>query len=47
MVNRVFILTSLAFTGLLRESGSKASLEGQGAWMDKVFIERPWRGRSK
>ena len=34
--------TSLAFTGLLKENGIKISMDGKGAWMDNVFIERLW-----
>lgn len=34
--------TSSAFTGLLREKGIKISMDGKGAWMDNVFIERLW-----
>ena len=34
--------TSLAFTGLLKEHGIGISMDGRGAWMDNVFIERLW-----
>lgn len=34
--------TSLAFTGVLKEHGIKISMDGKGAWMDNVFIERLW-----
>ena len=35
--------TSFEFTGLLKESGIKISMDGKGRWMDNVFIERLWR----
>lgn len=35
-------VTSLLFTGLLKEHGIKISMDGKGAWMDNVFIERLW-----
>ncbi len=38
-------LTSLAFTGLLKDNGVRISLDGRDAWMDNVFIER-YGGRS-
>ena len=34
--------TSLAFTGRLKDNGIKISMDGKGAWMDNVFIERLW-----
>jgi putative transposase len=34
--------TSQAFTGLLKKHGIKISMDGKGAWMDNVFIERLW-----
>ena len=34
--------TSLAFTGLLKDKGVRISMDGRGAWMDNVFIERLW-----
>ena len=35
--------TSLAFTETLADAGVKISRDGQGRWMDNVFIERLWR----
>ena len=35
--------TSLAFTGLLREHGIAASMDGRGRYLDNIFIERLWR----
>jgi putative transposase len=35
--------TSLAFTGLLREHGVAASMDGRGRYLDNIFIERLWR----
>ena len=35
--------TSQAFTGLLKKHGIRISMDGKGAWRDKVFIERLWR----
>ena len=34
--------TSLAFTGLLKDYDIKISMDGKGAWMDNIFIERLW-----
>lgn len=34
--------TSLAFTDVLKNRGIKISMDGKGAWMDNVFIERLW-----
>ena len=34
--------TSLAFTDVLKDCGIKISMDGKGAWMDNVFIERLW-----
>ena len=34
--------TSLLFTGLLKKHDIKISMDGKGAWMDNVFIERLW-----
>lgn len=34
--------TSLAFTDQLKDSGIKISMDGKGAWMDNVLIERLW-----
>ncbi len=35
--------TSLAFTELLKRHGIAISMDGKGAWRDKVFVERLWR----
>ncbi|TWA63632.1 putative transposase [Azospirillum baldaniorum] len=35
--------TSPRFTGLLTATGIRVSMDGQGRWMDNVFIERLWR----
>ena len=35
--------TSVDFTGVLQENGTKISMDGKGRWMDNVFIERLWR----
>ena len=35
--------TGTAFTGVLKETGIKISMDGRGRWMDNVFIERLWR----
>jgi putative transposase len=35
--------TSMAFTGLLRETGVAISMDGKAAWRDNVFVERLWR----
>lgn len=34
--------TSNAFTGVLRATEIKISMDGRGRWMDNVFIERLW-----
>ena len=34
--------TSLAFTQMLKDYEIKISMDGKGAWMDNVFIERLW-----
>ena len=31
------------FTGVLKDTGVKISMDGRGRWMDNVFIERLWR----
>jgi putative transposase len=36
--------TSPGFTGLLRETGIRISMDGRGRWLDNVFVERLWRG---
>ena len=35
--------TSEAFTGTLKSSGIRISMDGKGRWMDNVFIERLWK----
>ena len=35
--------TSEAFTGLLKGTGIRISMDGRGSWRDNVFIERIWR----
>ena len=35
--------TSEEFTGALKSSNIKISMDGKGRWMDNVFIERLWR----
>ena len=35
--------TSTDFTDVLTAAGIRISLDGQGRWMDNVFIERLWR----
>ena len=35
--------TSDDFTDMLKEHGIKISMDGQGRWMDNVFIERLWK----
>ena len=35
--------TGNAFTGALKESGIKISMDGKGSCMDNIFIERLWR----
>lgn len=35
--------TSEAFTGVLKASGVKISMDGKGRWIDNVFVERLWR----
>ena len=35
--------TSDEFTGVLKSSDIKISMDGKGRWMDNVFIERLWR----
>jgi putative transposase len=35
--------TSQAFNGLLKENDIRISMDGKGAWRDKVFVERLWR----
>jgi len=35
--------TSLEFTQTLEDAGVRISMDGKGAWMDNVFIERLWR----
>jgi putative transposase len=35
--------TGQAFTGVLGSNGITISMDGKGAWRDKVFVERMWR----
>ncbi len=35
--------TSNAFTGKLKESGIRISMDGKGRYLDNIFIERLWR----
>ena len=35
--------TSVDFTDVLKAAGIRISMDGQGRWMDNVFIERLWR----
>jgi putative transposase len=35
--------TSFAFTDVLRAAAVQISMDGEGRWMDNVFIERLWR----
>jgi putative transposase len=35
--------TSEEFTGLLKQSGVRISMDGKGSWRDNVFVERLWR----
>ena len=35
--------TSVDFTDVLKEAGIRISMDGQGRWMDNVFIEHLWR----
>jgi len=35
--------TSDDFTGILKKHDIKISMDGQGRWMDNVFIERLWK----
>jgi putative transposase len=35
--------TSAAFTGLLLKNAIAVSMDGRGAWLDNVFVERLWR----
>jgi putative transposase len=35
--------TSQEFTGLLKDSGIRISMDGKGCWRDNVFVERLWR----
>ena len=34
--------TSLAFTQLLSDKGTRISMDGGSAWRDNVFVERLW-----
>src|SRR4051794_41796699 len=35
--------TGGAFTGVLTRKGIAISMDGKGAWRDKIFVERLWR----
>ena len=35
--------TSVDVTDVLKEAGSRSSMDGKGRWIDTVFIERLWR----
>jgi putative transposase len=35
--------TSEAFTDVLKHNGIDISMDGQGCWVDNVFVERLWR----
>lgn len=35
--------TSYAFTTVLKEAGTRISMDGKGRWMDNIMIERLWR----
>jgi putative transposase len=35
--------TSRSWIATVQESGAKVSMDGEGRWMDNVFIERLWR----
>ena len=35
--------TSEAFTGVLKDRGIDISMDGNGRWLDNVFVERLWR----
>jgi putative transposase len=35
--------TSPSFTGRVEAAGAKVSMDGQGRWLDNVFVERLWR----
>lgn len=35
--------TSEAFTGRLKETGIRVSMDGRGRWRDNVFVERIWK----
>ena len=37
------LLTSDAFTGLLKASEIQISMDGKGSWKDNVFVERLWK----
>ncbi len=35
--------TSVEFTQVLQDHGSRISMDGKGRWVDNVFVERLWR----
>jgi putative transposase len=35
--------TSVAFTGMLLETGVQVSMDGKGRYNDNIFVERLWR----
>ena len=35
--------TSQAFTGMLKQSGVRVSMDGKGRYTDNIFVERLWR----
>ena len=35
--------TTVAFTGLMQDHATSISMDGRGAWRDKLFVERLWR----
>jgi putative transposase len=35
--------TGTAFVGLVREHGIQLSMDGKGAWLDNLFVERLWK----
>jgi transposase InsO family protein len=36
-------VTGAAFTGVLADNGIAISMDGKGAWLDNLFVERLWR----
>lgn len=35
--------TSAAWLGVLKNAGTRISIDGKGRWIDNVLIERLWR----